>query len=447
MKRFYHAALAAICTIVTLGVTQPAQAANWLMLQGTEPSDAAPRARVWGFIQPEYQSDNSTANAGGAYVPPKLIRPNLTSQESFNVFRARIGVRGIALPLDSNVNYFFLAEFGNNGITAKQGSSVKLTDASVTLSHIKRARIRIGLFKTPGAEEGLQAIHVFDYVNFTEITNGVLLERFPNKVYTGNQGFQTLPAQFAFNTFDRPVGAFRDVGVQVFDAILKGDWEHSYAVMWGNGNGLNFSDNDDNKDIYLYWSSEKIFAGKGPRRQGMKFFVWMQDGKRTADLTSAGGHNPVEYDRERKGIGFKYLKKPWRVSAEYIDAEGMIFVGPDKASFGFLAPAVGNPTNASNGAFANASGWYVEGGWYIPNSRWELDLRYDTMDRLEGATGEHKFKKLTLGAQYHINKKTRLMFNIEERDFRAINFADGVGANANLDGVDTRYSIQLTSIF
>lgn len=446
MKRFYHAALAAICTIVTLGVTQPAQAANWLMLQGTEPSDAAPRARVWGFIQPEYQSDNSTANASGAYIPPKLIRPNLTSQSTFNVFRARIGVRGIALPLDSNVNYFFLAEFGNNGITAKQGSSVKLTDASVTLNHIKRARIRIGLFKYPGAEEGLQAIHVFDYVNFTEASNGLLLERFPNRTFAGaNIAAQTLPPNTAFNNFDRPVGAFRDVGVQVFDAMRKGDWEHSYAVMWGNGNGLNFSDNDDNKDIYLYWSSEKIFSGKGPRRQGMKFFAWTQTGKRTYDGNNDAAEE--EYDRDRKGIGFKYLKKPWRVTAEYIDAEGVIFVGPDKASFGFLPPAVGVPTNENNGLNAKASGWYVEGGWYIPNSKWELDLRYDTMDRLEGASAETKFKKLTLGAQYHLNKKARLMFNIEERDFRAINFADGAGPNANLDGVDTRYSIQLTSIF
>jgi hypothetical protein len=40
------------------------------------------------------------------------------------------------------------------------------------------------LFKYPGSEEGLQAIHVFDYINFTWVTAQMMLERFPNKNYT-----------------------------------------------------------------------------------------------------------------------------------------------------------------------------------------------------------------------------------------------------------------------
>jgi hypothetical protein len=204
---------------------------------------------------------------------------------------------------------------------------------------------------------------VFDYINFTWVTNQMLLERFPNANYTPNVPPQPLPPETPLNGFDRSVGAFRDVGVQVFDWFKVGNnWELSYAAMIGNGNGLNFSDNDDNKDIYLYASAEKVFGGKGPRREGLKFFAWSQTGKRTADLTAdscangntfpacgpAGSgristvHNPVEYDRDRMGAGFKYLRKGLRVSAEYMTGEGMIFQAPINSTFG-IGPGQGIP--------------------------------------------------------------------------------------------------------
>ncbi len=173
-KRLFASAL--LCSLVSA----PTFAANWLMLQGTEPEGTAPRAKVWGFIQTQYQKNTSDANATGGYAPPKLIGPNLQSQSQFNVNRARVGVRGTGFPLDEKVNYFFLAEFGNNAITAPNNGSAYISDASITLNEIPGARVRMGLFKTPGAEEGLQAIHVFDYVNFTTVTNQLLLERIPN---------------------------------------------------------------------------------------------------------------------------------------------------------------------------------------------------------------------------------------------------------------------------
>jgi hypothetical protein len=324
-------------------LTQPAFSANWLMLQGTETAKQgeAPRAHIWGFIQAQYQYDNSdpsyAPNPDGGYIPPKLIGPNLDDQSQFNVNRARIGVRGTGFPLDSKVNYFILAEFGNNGIT--QGDDPKhLTDASITLNHIPGARVRMGLFKYPGAEEGLQAIHVFDYVNFTTVTNQLLLERFPSTttVCATDATDPTLttcadaivnqvptPTPNAdMNQFSKSVGAFRDVGIQVFDTFKVGSWENSYAIMVGNGNGLNYGDNDSNKDIYLYLSTENVFGGKGGRREGLKLFAWYQDGKRTNALDRT-----LEQDRTRTGAGIKYLKKPFRASAEYMQGEGMIFQG------------------------------------------------------------------------------------------------------------------------
>lgn len=424
-----------VCMLST--VSLGAQAANWLMLQGTEPASAAGRAKVWGFIQAQYQKDDSdpctaACGPGGAtgYVPPKLIGPNLDSQEGFNVNRARLGVRGTGFPLDSNVNYFLLGEFANNAITYGSDGKI-LSDASITLNHIKGARVRVGLFKTPGFEEGLQAIHVFDYINFTSVGNQLMLERFQSEP-DGNQPPTETP-NADMNQYSRAVGAFRDVGIQVFDTFKVNNWEHSYAIMYGNGNGLNYGDNDDNKDVYVYLSSELVFGGTGPRREGLKMFAWYQDGKRTniEDRTQ-------EQDRTREGVGIKYLKKPFRVTAEYLKGEGMIFQGQHRPI-------------AGAGIFNDkeADGYYFDFGWYIPNTNWEIDLRYDSYTRGEHhpsatATAESTFDTTTIGTQYHFNKKTRLNLEYANRDFKS---PDAPGVDVNLEGVGGRLAAQLTHIF
>ncbi len=459
-KQFKRALIGAACTLA-FAAAGTAHAANWLMLQGTEDPGAAARANVWGFVQAKYEKDFSDPNAAGGFVPPKLLGPELDAQDGFNINRARIGVRGTGFPLDSKINYFVLLEMGNNGITYGGGAFAKLTDASVTLNHIPGARVRAGLFKTPGAEEGLQAIHVFDYINFTEASNALLLERFPNKAWTeaagsnaatGNVGPFTeaqLQGGASLNQFASPIGAFRDVGVQVFDAFDVGnDWEVSYAGMIGNGNGIEFDNSDGEYDKYLYLSAEKKYGGKGPKAEGLKFFTWGQWGKRLIDITDDSASNLVSYDRNRAGLGVKYMKKPFRVTAEYITADGMIWVGPDKPNLYFT-----NNIAHGNGADAKASGWYVEGGWYIPNTKWELDARFDTMTRLEDRVNQHTFDKWTLGVQYHFNPKTRITLNYEIRNFECDSGVSPCTAappntpNYNLDGVGNKVGVQLTAIF
>ena len=142
----------------------------------------------------------------------------------------------------------------------------------------------------------------------------------------------------------------------------------------------------------------------------------------------------------------KYMGKPYRVTAEYITANGMIFEGPDKPSFYFAAPA--SATGLNNGAGAKANGWYMEGGWYVPNSRWELDARYDTLDANTGLIDEHKFSKWTLGTQYHFNLMTRVTINFEKRDFKCTSAtAQCTAANLNLSGVGNKLGVQLTAGF
>jgi len=273
-KLFKRALIGAVCSL-GFAVAGTASAADWLMLQGTEPQDASSPVKVWGFIQTDYQKDFSAASAAGNYIAPKLLGPNLNAQSGFNVSRARIGARGTGFPIDDHVNYFLLMEMGNNAITNTTTNNsngytfAKLTDASITLNYIPGVRIRAGLFKYPGAEEGLQAVQTMDYIDLTEVTNGLLLERFPNALYTSNiapPNQAQLQSGGNMNAFNAPVGAFRDTGVQLFDSFDMGkDWNLSYAVMVGQGNGLQFNNVDGKYDTYLYLSTEKNLGGQRPQ--------------------------------------------------------------------------------------------------------------------------------------------------------------------------------------
>lgn len=462
MMNFKKVALAATCTAVLGGAMMTtANAANWLMLQGTERAGQAPRAKVWGFIQPEFQStSDSKIPAGTPFAGQKAIfnqiRPDLDTAEDLNILRARIGIRGVAMPLDSNVNYFILAELGNNGVTARDNASVKLTDASVTLNHIEGARLRIGKFKTPGSEEALQAIHVFDYVNFTNVTNGLLLERFFKYDGSGTRVIPGKPPTFIdsgkSNAPIAGVGAFRDVGLQVFDTFKSDGWEHSYAVMYGNGNGSENSDNDENKETYLYWSSEQVYGGKGPRRQGWKIYAWNQSGKRTItrELGNASAADDVEgeFDRKRSGVGTTFRKGKWRAAFEYITADGMIFNGSD----GGVVPGSVSNNGLTRSSWnmetkGEADGMYLHAGYQV-TPKWEIDARYDVYNRMTDVSAkERKFETVTLGAQYALNKKTRFLLNYELRDAEAPNLPGAHAANKILNQLDDKVSAQILVIF
>ncbi len=434
-------------TALALGMTGTANAANWLALQGTEPPGSADRAKLWGFIQPQYFYTENTKLKAGPWKGQKAVfnqaGPERTSSNTFQMRRARIGVRGTNFPLDSKTNYFLLIEAGKNGIT-EFDSAVAATDASVTFSHIPYARLRVGQFKTPTAEEGLQAIHVFDYINFTTGTDQMLLERFVDE-----DGSRTDPTDNRTkNGLNGSVSAFRDIGVQVFDIIqAPRNWEVSYALMVGNGNGINRTDNNNEKDYYGYFSTAKVFAGKGARRQELKMFAWGQTGERTLEYVN-GVQGDQDFDRDRWGVGFTFRKDKYRAAAEYVDSDGMIFNGTDG---GAVAGALNNAgtTVASVNMAPNgeSESYYIHAGYLVmPNL--ELDVRYDFLDRLsDSKTGEREFTTWTVGFQYFFNRKTRAIVNYEFRDADAPGFSSSAGPNQVLDTFDDRLALQILAIF
>jgi len=430
-----------LATALAVGMSTSAQAANWLTLQGTEPAGSSDRFKLWGFIQPQYTYTENTKLKAGPWAGQKAVfnqtAPERDSSNTFQLRRARLGVRGSNFPLDSRTNYFLLVEAGKNGIT-EFDSSVAMTDASITLNHIPHARVRVGQFKYPGSEEGLQAIHVFDYINFTNVTDQMMLERFLDEDGT-RPGDANGP--------NGSVGAFRDIGIQVFDWFNWAGWEHSYAAMIGNGNGLNRTDNNNEKDLYAYWSSEKVFAGKGARREGWKMYAWGQHGERTLEYTF-GNDGDRDFDRDRWGLGTTFRKGKYRAAAEYIWADGMIFDGSDGGAVPGELNNAGTATASLNiQPNGESQGYYIHLGYAI-TPKIELDARYDYLDRMENVDArEREFTTVTLGAQYFFNKKTRALVNYEFRDLDAPDFNSSAPPSEIGDTMDDRITVQLLAIF
>jgi len=468
-----------IAGIANCVLLSPTYAANWLMLQGTEKDSSAPRAKVWGFLQPTYMQTDGTPLPFGPWTGQdpqfNVHQPDLSSESTFQLQRARIGVRGVGFPLDPKVNYFLLAEFGNNGIANPGGGSgsARITDASVTLNHIKGARIRVGQMKIPMSEEVYQGIFTFNYINFTNVANQQLVERpFQTDGIAAcniTQSVDTVTGlpiarssdQYlnfcngdADTQFRTSASAVRDIGIQVFDTFKVNDWEHSYAVLFGNG-GISKHDRDDNKDLTLYWASELVYGGKGPRREGLKLYAWKTSGKRTiydSVVLSAGGTLTAaerEYDRDLTGIGTTFLKDKYRFWAEYIKAEGMIYNGSTKGSVPGAVNNAGTEVSqfvlSTNG---ESDGYYLDFGYKVtPNI--ELDARYDVYNRVTNLdpNDERVYETTTLGVQYFFNKKTRFTFNYEIRSQDAPSYPSTAGPNLIADAMDDRISAQIFAAF
>lgn len=463
--------------VMLLCASSAAYAVDWLMLQGTNPPFKD--HYFFGFVQAGYTHDygeklsglkGAAATNNGERAAISTISPWFDDAHDWHLRRLRLGMRGRLDFIDSaftrKIDYFVLGELAPNLLTydpfGDRRDDVALDHLSLTFNHIPGARIRAGLFKTPGPEETLQAIHTQDYIEFTHFSASQILERFAE----GN--LAPAPAggpPTAFTTTGVPVtegygvNGVRDWGIQVFDGIDIGkDWTMSYAAMVGNGEAINHSDRDDNKDIYLYLAAEKnLPGGKGAKKHGMKFYAWWQDGKREFQSDPLG----QEFDRNRTGIGFKFLGWPLeskyrqRISAELMFADGMLFVGP-------LVGVAGNPLRFAAEKGNKSRALTLDYGFYL-NHQWELDVRAARHELLYEQSGpwskqdERRLDELTLGVNYHFNKSSRLTLNYTIRDVDAPHPVTTYAAAANaalthnqdavVDSIDDRVMVQFTLLF
>ncbi len=435
MKRqsLLTAAVAAAC------FATGAHATNWFQLQGTEPSGIAAPVHVFGFIQPTYQDTGGTAvtGLGGAAAPfnnavPKFneVAPQDTSASSFNMLRARIAVRGTVLPISNKIDYFIMAEFGDNGYTGTGGYTPRLTDASVTFNEIPGMRVRVGLFKTPGPEEDLQGIPDFNYINFTNVSAQLI----QNQFITGDAYAPAAPTQgvgpggYLVNA--APIDAGRDQGVQLFDWFNNGPWQFAYAAMIGNGAPLYANAQSNSASYYGRIQESYIFDhSKGPHQAGITAWVWDHLGHQSLDIvpTSGLGYTRQNYTFKRYGVGAQYrsgFMTPGavRVTGELMRGTGWIlsqapFAGPYQGAAGPVCGSAGNTSTGLctetlyPGANNAAVGGYIETGVFV-TSHWDLEARYDQYDRMTNNPGlERVFKTTTLGVQYYISPMARITLN------------------------------------
>ena len=423
--------LLAIAALAAISHAPASLATNWFELQNTE-APGAPAYTIWGFIQPQFQHNtggtvNNLAGQPGitkynGQVPAfNLVGPDLTSKDQAQIFRARPGVRGAVA--DGHIDYFLLAELGNNGITengfsngAYNKRTAVLSDATVTFNYIPGARVRVGLGRLPLGEEAMLGEPAMDYINFTGVTDGLLNERFLAPTHLAQTQMAYLPGEVMNGGLSQSaaltgsVGAFRDTGVEVFDWFNQDKWEYAYALMVSQADGLNLdtANNPGNHDVTGRLQASYVFGGSGPKRRDITAFVWHQDGQRH--------FNGINYDRMREGIGAKYWDGKLRVSGEYIQGTGMIYVGPYPGFGSNYVPGAFVITQLmAMGSFNKANGYYLDTGWKFTD-KIEGDLRYDYYDKLSNsAPDERKNETWTVGGQYFYSKSTRFVLNYAYR--------------------------------
>lgn len=463
--------LLAAAVLATFGYAPATFATNWFELQNNEKAGAEPFT-FWGFIQPTYTRVDSASvtgipatvvspvNGANVAVPVglrayngqtalfNLVGPDLARDEQLQMFRARPGVRGVIPGTDDKINYFVLAELGNNGLTREKHAV--FSDASVTFNYIPGARIKVGLGRLPLGEEAMQGVQIMDYVNFSTATDQLLNERFV-KSYVNAPG-RTSPlavgAPMAMSKITGAIGGFRDVGIEVYDWFVKDKMEYTYALMVSNGNGISFSDNNGSKDVTARLQAAYVFGGGGPKREDVTAYVWHQESKRSFSGT--------DYTRIREGLGAKYLRDGLRVSGEYIRAKGMIYVAPTPQFNDIGFPAYEPVDYVALDSSNKADGYYLETGWkFAP--KWEVDLRYDELSKMtNSAYDERKASTWTLGGQYFYSPKVRFSMNYEIREIKVVHpdaqitnaqKVQGTAAQIIGDSVGNRLSAQMTYNF
>jgi hypothetical protein len=416
-----------------------ALADNWFILDGTEPPGAE-KLRVYGLLQPTYQSDLSSRAHGltgseavneGKYPLYSTIAPSYKSTSSFYLFRVRLGVRGAINP---EINYETVAEMGVNALTTQPSGSysVQLAEGSVTLNKITGARLRFGLFKTPGPEEGLRT--AIDYVNFTNVTSQFINYQPVTATSTTPSSTGGFPA-----TTSSGVRAFRDTGLEAFDAFQTGRWEHTYAVMIGNGSTLNAMDENNGKAFYGRIQTSYLFDptsnARSKGRNEATLFLWGQTGTQL--------FNDTDYRAQRNGAGLVVVKHPYNFTAEYMRGSGMIVLTP-------LFP--GGTTNVFPGSDNKSDGWYVDGGVFVDKAV-KLGVRYDVLNQLTNMSAlTREYKTLTFGAMYYFDKNARIALNYEMRSLRfpGSTPADGatyVNQGAVKNAIGNRICVQATIVF
>ncbi len=443
----------------------PAAAVNWLTLIGTEPEDAT--YNLWGLAQPMYSYDTGEKLKGlkgmgaaenGGYVVKNTVGPWFEEQKKFQILRLRGGVRGrfwgsLKNSFTEKFNYALTVAAGENFTTYEpfdddRQRDISLADCSLTYSLGRDVRLQGGLFKNPGPEEIFRPMAVSNYIQVSDFIGRVYMEFFSTgstrrRDYGGLNRDIGTPVTRAYG-----YSLARDWGLQLFGSHRRSAWDFSWAVKLGRGEGIyESSDTDDNLELYLYSSLEYYLpGGQGFNRNGIKFFGWCQDGKRSF----ASDPMDREYDRLRYGVGVaamgNFFGCHWkqRFGVELLFAEGTIFTAPSVNVKGGFLQYAGDRDNESRAIT-------IDYGLYL--RKWQFDLRYHFNDMLYKTDNRvwirgdaRTMEETTLGITYHFTPKVRMTANYVFRDAEAPE-VDSRNSGIIVSSVKNRAGLQLSWIF
>ena len=428
----FHMVIICVCVNLLLPLSG-AQAVNWLMLQGTE-KPGAPGIKLDGFLMMDYQDAGGDSLVAGPFSGQDLAKgqlgPGLHSSATLNLRKLQLGMHGA---ISDSWAYSIRAITGNNIATrGEHDNAVLLAEASMTWTLLPWMRVRVGRFKAPGPEEALAFAPPGHYINLTNVTGMLVQERF-------FPADGTDPSDSNDYTI---CSCCRDSGIMLFDALKFGAWELTYAAMLAQGYGLGYSDPNPNPELYLYLAAERLFGvGRRMWRQGWKVFCWSQHGQRTLDLGAE--RLSSDFTRERYGVGTTVLWRRWRLEAEFMYADGMIYMG---GSGGAVPGTVSNNglMVASYNVFPqdHAYGWYVDGAYALIPGLWG-NVRYDVVRFGTDTIAERELESLTLGLEYFLTNALELKVNYEFRRGEARRQPSDSMTNLNMDEISDRYGVQL----
>ncbi|MBN2894855.1 MAG: hypothetical protein JXK05_03065 [Campylobacterales bacterium] len=414
-----------------MALTLGAGATNWSMIQSTQNQTGH---HPWGFVQLLSQhNDGNVIEENGINKTPFVYNtPYLSHQHGLSVSRFRLGLCG-ALDEANTLNYFILTELGHNGITAPLGarSGDWLTDASLTFKQ-RPFYLRIGKFRYSGSEEGMIAQHASPFIQFTTLSDQLMLERF-------------IDSQKAIAPHLAPsaqgVGAYRDSGIELLAnfALSPGN-TLTLSYMIGNGAGLAHRQINDAKPTHYGYAAFEHLLGKGSgyAQESFKLYGWAQQGERLLYQND----RRTFYTRTRYGAGLSYFDEGVRLASEYMAGSGMLFSGAKDT----------DPT-------PDVERWYYEilsderykaRGYYLLlsyNLIGGLDLlaRYDSYDRAYNDPAlRRRFENRLLGCSYRINRNNRIDFNYTLHDIQA---PHNPKAQSVLDAAKQSYALQYTMLF
>lgn len=382
--------LAPFALLLLLAV--PANAADWLMVVGTEEGRPEVALKPFGFLQLSAESllfaspvTGLESDALADFDGKMALFNDLEEPVELSIRRARFGMRGSIPGTSRRVSYLVSLEAGMNAATRDTG--VVLMDASVTLSFIPGLRLRVGQMKLPTMDEAIEVNPIaHNSVRFSPLVTQLLLEQ---PVVAGKLA--------------GPAYALRDIGVMGFDSLLffEDRLQLSYAVMVSQGRkgGL---DIDAHKDltgrVQLSWLPEgKPYA---PFRKEVSAFAWASGGGRVVD-----GQDVL---RARAGVGAFVHFHPVRARLEVVGAQGALFMPP---------AFEGQPYRVIRDG--TAFGWAFDASVDVIGPL-SLSFGVDELYRQWQVPAEARLlRSVGVGAELELSKNTRLVVDYTFRDLEA----------------------------